>query len=75
MEILNTTDINESFGIFNKVFLEVTNIFAPIKNARQTCNKLPKWFPNKLKNMKTKRNLYHKNWKMNKNEANLKNSN
>ena len=72
MEILNTTDINESFGIFNKVFLEVTNIFAPIKNARQTCNKLPKWFSNKLKNMKTKRNLYHKNWKMNKNEANLK---
>ena len=62
--IFNQGNVNEAFDIFNRHFLEVTNVYAQMTISK-TKSKCPQWFCNKLKKLKPKRNEAHRKWKEN----------
>ena len=68
--IFSQSNVNEAFDIFNRIFLEVTNVYAPMTISKMK-SKCPQWFFNKLKNLKTKRNKAHRKWKKNQCEPTL----
>ena len=53
-----------SFTAFYEVFLSVTEHYAPFKQINPNKKNLtPKWFDNKLKNLRSERNRAHRKWK------------
>ena len=68
--IFNQSNVNEAFDIFNRLFLEVTDVYAPM-TISETKSKCQQLFCNKLKNLKTKRNKAQRKWKENQCERTL----
>ena len=68
--VFSRSNVNKAFDIFNRLLLEVTNVYAPMTISK-TKNKCPQWFCNKLKNLKTKRNKAHRKLKENQCEPTL----
>ena len=59
-----------AFSDFSRLFREVTDFFAPIRNAKKK-SKMPLWFNKRLKNLRSKRNEAHSKWKREKENTNL----
>ena len=55
-EIQTGTDLNQSFEIFKKHFENCLNIYAPMKHFNIVPKNCPKWFDNRLKNLRVRRN-------------------
>ena len=67
-DIKSSSDITTAFAEFENVFEEVLELFAPkVDVTKNTMPRKPKWYDNKLKNLRTKRNKAHRNWKRDKN--------
>ena len=63
---------NSCFSAFHHIFLTVTEQYAPLKRITpHNRNSTPKWFDNKIKNMRTQRNLIHRKWKADKSNGSL----
>ena len=62
---LESDSTNDLFTKFNKVFLETTNKYAPLKCLNHKKSKVPKWFNNSLKNLRFKKNRAHRSMKQN----------
>ena len=58
--IFEMNDADAASNLFAKSFEEVLNIFAPLKTKKNLVTKQPAWYTNKLKNLKTKRNIAHR---------------
>ena len=58
-----------AFSEFSRLFREVTDFFAPIRNAKKK-SKMPLWFK-RLKNLRSNRNEAHSKWKREKENTNL----
>ena len=59
-----------AFSEFSWLFREVTDSFAPIRNAKKK-SKMPLWFNKRLKNLRSKRDEAHSKWKREKENTNL----
>ena len=58
--IYKSVDPCNAFSTFNQLFLKVTEDFAPLKSVDNK-QKVPKWFDNRLKNLRQKRShAYYK---------------
>ena len=69
MDIKSCSDVTSAFAKFENVFEEVLKLFAPkVDVTKSNIPKKPKWYDNKLKNLRTKRNKAHRNWKCNKSD-------
>ena len=62
-KITTCTNPSNAFNAFSSVFLDVTDRFAPLIQLGRDKQKQPKWFSNKLKNLKSKKNIAHRYWK------------
>ena len=68
VEILRSPDPRIAFEIFNSSFLRSLISLPPMQNEKEIkSNNKPKWLTNSLKNLKTKRNKAHREWKSNPN--------
>ena len=64
---------NSCFSAFHHIFLTVTEQYAPLKRIiPHNRNSTPKWFDNKIKNIRTQRNLIHRKWKADKSNGSLR---
>ena len=70
-EMQTRTDLSRSFEIFKKHFENCLNIYAPMKQFNIVPKNCPKWFDNRLKNLRVRRNRAFQNWKSNKNDTKL----
>ena len=61
-DIVLAPDASIAFDVFNKAFLSVVNVHAPLTQSTNKYKNLPNWFNNKLKNLRTKRNKAHEDW-------------
>ena len=61
-DIVLAPDASIAFDVFNKAFLSVVNVYAPMTQSTNKYKNLPNWFNNKLKNLRTKRNKAHEDW-------------
>ena len=59
-----------AFSEFSRLFREVTDSFAPMRNAKKK-SKMPLWFNKRLKNLRSKRDEAHSKWKREKENTNL----
>ena len=64
---------SRAFDEFHKVFVSITDRFAPLKHIHPKRSFLPKWFDNNLKDLRTHRKLMHKKWKKDKSNLTLLN--
>ena len=55
-------DADEAFNNFNRLFMEITDEFAPFRTFQSKVEK-PKWISNEPKNLRTSKNLTHCKWK------------
>ena len=62
-EKITTCTPSNAFNAFSSVFLNVTDRFALLLQLGGEKRKQPKWFSNKLKNLKSKNNIAHRYWK------------
>ena len=69
--IYKSVDPCNAFSTFKQLFLKVTEDFAPLKSVDNK-QKVPKWFDNRLKNLRQKRNHAYYKYKENKNDDLLK---
>ena len=61
--ILLMEDPEQAFDSFQSIFEKVINRYAPIKKINPSKKPRPPWFNNALRNLRTKRNKAHRNWK------------
>ena len=64
-------DIESSYEFFENTFLKTFNKFAPIRTGNVNRIKKIPWLSNSIKNLKTKRNKAHRQWKSSQLEADL----
>ena len=62
---MTSTNVNESFSEWNKIFLTVLDKHAPIKTKRVKKETQPEWFCDEIKEAIQRRDTYHRNkdWK------------
>ena len=58
-------DPEQAFDSFQSIFEKVLNRYAPITKINPSKKPHPPWFNNELKNLRSKRNKAHRNWKKN----------
>ena len=68
--IYKSFDPCDAFSTFNQLFLKMTENFAPLKSVDNK-QKIPKWFDNRLKNLRQKRNHTYYKYRENKNNHEL----
>ena len=68
-EMQTRTDLNRSFEIFKKHFENCLNLYAPMKQFNIVPKNCPKWFDNRLKNVRVRRHRAFQNWRSNKNDT------
>ena len=61
--IVEAADADEAFNNFKRLFMEITDEFAPFRTFQSKVGKNPKWISNELKNSRTSKNLAHCKWK------------
>ena len=68
-EMQTMTHLNGSFEIFKKHFENCLYIYAPMKQFNIVPKNCPKWFDNRLKNLRVRGNRAFQIWKSNKNDT------
>ena len=68
--ILNAVNADAALSI-SKLFLQITDEFAPFRTFKNESNKNPKWVSKEIKNLRTHKNKPHRKWKSTRNISQL----